>query len=83
MKKTIILACALGAAVLGACSGQQRGGSMGALNSKCPIVPEDKVDGTVWTPYKDGRVVFCCKGCIHDWNRLSDEEKEERLRAAR
>ncbi len=58
-------------------------GSMGVMNSKCPISGEtvDKDDPTM--AYKDGKVAFCCKNCEAKFNALSDADKAAKVAAAK
>lgn len=53
--------------------------SMGVLNSKCPLMPDHPIDQAVTVAYGEGKVAFCCKGCIPQWNKLTDEQKAARL----
>jgi hypothetical protein len=53
--------------------------SMGMLNTKCPLMPDHPIDPTVTTAYGEGKVGFCCKGCVPQWNKLTDEQKAARL----
>ena len=58
-------------------------GSMGVMNSKCPISGEtvDKDDPTM--DYKGGKVAFCCKNCEAKFNALSDADKAAKVTAAK
>jgi hypothetical protein len=58
-------------------------GSMGIMNSKCPISGEtvDKDDPT--TDYNGGKVAFCCKNCMAKFNNMSDADKAAKLAAAK
>jgi len=56
------------------------------VNTKCPIL------GTAINPatvppgltrlYKGQKVGFCCGGCPESWDKLSDEQKDAKLKAA-
>jgi hypothetical protein len=58
-------------------------GSMGIMNSKCPMSGEtvDKDDPTM--DYKGGKVAFCCKNCEAKFNALSDADKAAKVAAAK
>ena len=49
------------------------------VNTKCPMMGED-IDPTLTVNYKGMRVAFCCKDCIPDWEKLSEAEKDAKLR---
>jgi len=83
--KAISLGLALTAAALSvsACqSTKAADASPGIVNSKCPMAPADPIDPKVTTQYKGQTVGFCCKGCIPDWNSLTDDQKAARLKAS-
>lgn len=83
--KTQLLPIALlsGLALLGGCQNNKASepkASMGIVNAKCPIVPADELPANPATvEFKGQKVGFCCPGCISDWNRLSDEQKQARI----
>jgi hypothetical protein len=58
-------------------------GSMGVMNSKCPMSGEavDKDDPS--EAYKDGKIAFCCKNCEAKFNALSDADKAAKVAAAK
>jgi hypothetical protein len=74
---------------LGACASQNKAGSPGVVNSKCPIKsdrPLPPLDGqtqAVTADHKGQTVRFCCKGCVAKWEKLSEGDKDARLSAAR
>jgi hypothetical protein len=35
------------------------------------------------TDYKGQKVGFCCAGCVGQWNKLTDEQRDERLARVR
>jgi len=53
----------------------------GIVNTFCPMMG-GKVNPKVATAYKDGKVGFCCPGCIPKWNKLSGAAKAKKLAAA-
>lgn len=55
-------------------------GAMKPVNTHCPIQPDDEVDPSVTINYKGKVVGFCCSECINDWVRLSDEQKDAKLK---
>lgn len=57
--------------------------SAGLVNSKCPMVPGDPIDPSVTVDYKGQKVGFCCAGCIHEWDQLTDAQKDARLAKSR
>ncbi len=56
------------------------------VNDRCPImgstIEADKVPASLVRDYKGKRVAFCCGGCPGQWDKLSDAQKDEELRAA-
>jgi len=61
----------------------QNAANMGVLNSKCPIMPDHPVDPAVIVGHGQGKVAFCCKGCIGKWNGLTDSQKADMLAKAK
>ena len=60
-----------------------KSGSMGVMNSKCPMTGEE-VDSTSPTmDYKSGKVAFCCPGCEGKFSKLSDADKAAKVTAAK
>ena len=57
--------------------------NMGAVNSKCPIQPEDPVNPAVYTMWHDKKVAFCCAGCIDEWDRKTDDQKAALIEKAK
>ncbi|MBW8001366.1 MAG: hypothetical protein FVQ80_05020 [Planctomycetes bacterium] len=53
------------------------------VNNKCPFmgapINPDKVTANLTRDYKGKKVAFCCAGCPTKWDKLSDEQKEEKL----
>lgn len=49
------------------------------VNAKCPITG-DPINPKLTIDYKGKSVGLCCKDCIADWNRLTDAEKDAKLR---
>lgn len=39
----------------------------------------EDADPKITVDYKGGKVAFCCKDCIPEWNALSDAEKAAKL----
>jgi hypothetical protein len=56
------------------------------VNSKCPILGTKldpaKVPDSLIREYKGQKVGFCCDGCPPAWDKLSDAEKDAKLKAA-
>jgi|GEM_PF-1394961 len=56
------------------------------VNSCCPIegtkLDADKVSAEMTCEFKGQKVGFCCSGCPAAWDKLSDEEKEAKLKEA-
>ena len=54
------------------------------LNVRCPIMggklDPSNLPATLTRPFKGGKVGFCCGGCPGVWDKLSDEDKEQKLR---
>ena len=55
--------------------------SLGIANTVCPLMGGD-VDETVTTSWDGKTIGFCCDKCIPAWDKLSDEEKTEKLAKA-
>ena len=55
--------------------------SLGIANTVCPLMGGD-VDETVTTSWDGKTIGFCCAKCIPAWDKLSDEEKTEKLAKA-
>ena len=55
-------------------------------NVRCPImgtpINPDKVPVNLTREYKGQKVAFCCGGCPPAWDKLSDAEKDVKLKAA-
>jgi len=56
------------------------------VNDRCPIMgsPIDpkNVPDNLTRVYKGKKVAFCCGGCPGEWDKLSDQEKEAKLKAS-
>ena len=60
----------------------QRPTAKKAVNAKCPIMG-NAVDPKVEMREFQGKMVgFCCPACPPAWDKLSDEEKAEKLKKA-
>lgn len=55
------------------------------VNVRCPMMDSEikleKVDLSLVREFKGKKVAFCCPGCPIAWEKLSDEEKETKLKA--
>jgi hypothetical protein len=60
------------------------GGAGGFANAKCPImgspISPAKVTPDLVRVYNGKKIGFCCAGCPARWDKLTDAEKEARLR---
>jgi hypothetical protein len=56
------------------------------VNTHCPImgsqIMPDDVTPNLIREYKGQKVAFCCGGCPGQWDKLSDKEKEAKLKDA-
>lgn len=52
------------------------------VNETCPFTGGD-VDATQTADHNGKTVGFCCGGCVGKWNKLSDEEKSEKLASSK
>jgi hypothetical protein len=43
-------------------------------------MPDHPTDPDVTVMYKGVKVGFCCEDCIGKWNKLSDAEKDAKLK---
>ena len=94
MKQTITMTVlALAAAALVGCKGADKKdapaadasgakASMGIVNTKCPMMLSHAAGTKVVVDFKGQQVGMCCKGCLPAWNKLNDEQKAEKLKAA-
>ncbi len=72
------------AAFVGGCATHTHSGAnAGLINAKCPMMPNCQKPLSVTTDYSGGKVGFCCKGCLSEWNGLSDAQKSERFAAVK
>jgi hypothetical protein len=55
---------------------------MGIVNTKCPMMLSHAAGTKVVVDFKGQKVGMCCKGCLPAWNKLNDEQKAEKLKAA-
>ena len=57
------------------------------VNNKCPImggkVDPKKVPDNLYRKFRGQGVGFCCAGCPHAWDKLSDEDKAKKLAAVK
>ena len=55
-------------------------------NVKCPMmgtkIDPTNVPASLIREFKGKKVAFCCAGCPGAWDKLSDEEKESKLKSA-
>lgn len=92
MKKTATMfALAFAAAALVGCKGADKTdapaspgakASMGIVNTKCPMMLSHPAKESVVVDFKGQKVGMCCKRCLPAWNKLNDEQKAEKLKAA-
>ena len=52
------------------------------VNTACPFTGGD-VDAAQTVAYKSGTVGFCCGSCIGKWEKLTDEEKTQKLASSK
>ena len=36
---------------------------------RCPVMPDHKINGKVFTEYKGRKIGFCCKSCLKKFNK--------------
>lgn len=57
--------------------------SVGVVNSQCPIMPANAVDkdvsGGLVRTFKGQKVGFCCGECPLKWDKLTDEQRTQKL----
>jgi hypothetical protein len=53
---------------------------MTAVNAYCPIMGGEVTEEGGLTQWNGKAIGFCCAPCIEEWNELSDEEKEAKLK---
>jgi hypothetical protein len=88
-RRTVSLAAVAGLLVgglgLAGCQSAGKGGSMGIVNSRCPMTPNCGKSPTAANSveHRGERVGFCCGGCISEWNQLSDAERDAKLAAVK
>lgn len=57
--------------------------SMGAMNTKCPVMPAHAAGTKTVVDYNGQKVAFCCAGCVPKWNAMSDADKAAALAKAK
>jgi hypothetical protein len=84
-RRSLVVALIAGAMSLAGCQSASKGGSMGLVNSRCPMMPNCGTKPSVANSvdYKGQKVGFCCGGCIGEWNQLSDSERDAKLAAVK
>jgi hypothetical protein len=50
-----------------------------AINNVCPMTGEP-LDPAVTVAYKGQPVGFCCSECVEDWRKLTDDQRDARLK---
>lgn len=54
------------------------------VNTRCPIMDSpiypNKVSKKLTRTYKGQQVAFCCGGCLGPWDRLTDTQKDAKLK---
>jgi hypothetical protein len=82
---SLAMVALIGVGVMGCSSDKKEEpkAAMGLMNSKCPLMPDHPIDPNVTADYKGGKVGFCCDGCLPDWNKMTDAQKDERLAKAK
>jgi len=51
-----------------------------AVNSACPVMPEDDTtSSTTFVDHKGKKVAFCCSHCVPKWNAMTESEKDAAL----
>jgi hypothetical protein len=57
------------------------------VNTRCPIlgtaISPANVPESLTRIYKGQKVAFCCDGCPQAWDKLTDAEKDAKLKAAK
>jgi hypothetical protein len=56
--------------------------SVGVVDTKCPMMLSHAAGTKVVVDFEGQKVGMCCKGCLPAWNKLTDEQKAEKLKAA-
>jgi hypothetical protein len=62
-------------------TGAARTDTDGIINTVCPVMGGD-VTADITVDWKGKKVAFCCPPCIEEWNELSEDEKEAKLKTA-
>ena len=79
MKRIAIFSMAL-ALSLSSCASSRGNPSGDPVNTNCVMMPDETVDPDVTAMYKGMKVGFCCQDCVEEWNKLSDAEKDAKLK---
>lgn len=75
------------AAMLGGCQGGPKGedeaacanpkpGTIVTVNQYCAVNNADPVDPSLVREWKGQKIGFCCKGCLPQWDKMTDAEKD-------
>jgi len=93
-----IVLCSLSVVGLAACDTNERRDAHGeteeycrsvkpgvitSVNTMCAVMVQDPVDPAL-TPidWKGQKVGFCCQGCVPDWEKMTDSQKDASLAKA-
>ncbi|MFO0828105.1 MAG: hypothetical protein U0572_08140 [Phycisphaerales bacterium] len=94
MRRTLVLALCLAAAMPCACASTEKKtespdycasvkpGTVTSANYYCVVMLNDPVDPTVTREWKGQKVGFCCQGCIKKWDAMTDAQKDAAVTAA-
>ena len=56
------------------------------VNQTCPImgktIKPDRVPEKLTRTFQGGNVAFCCGGCTARWDKMTDQQRAEKLQAA-
>src|SRR5437763_1533953 len=84
----LVLACAVGALTAPGCAhnkdskGTMAAASTKPINTMCVMNPDDQVDPDVTSDYKGQKVGFCCSKCKAKFDKMSDADKDAKLKTA-
>jgi hypothetical protein len=94
MRRTLVLALCLAAAVPFACNSAEKKtetpeyckavkpGTVTSVNHYCVIMLDDPVDPKCTKDWKGQTVGFCCSGCYKKWDAMTDAQKDAAVKAA-
>lgn len=85
MKRNLLIGLVLGAGLLTGCQSADKAESAAAkatpVNEICPIGGHAEPE-MIHVAYKGKTIAFCCDGCVQDFGKMSEADKDKILAKA-